>query len=243
MLEILFCKDRIVSDTPTRLPLADLKPKMQFTGTVKKIELFGAFVDIGAERDGLVHISALRAERVNQVSDVLKEGDSITVWVRKVEPASGRIDLTMIEPLKLDWNELRPGQVYTGKVVKVEKFGAFVDIGAERPGMVHISELAGYRVEEVTEIVKQGEEIQVKVIGVNPGKKQIRLSLKALEVSLDEVNDAEEGEPMTAIEIALKRAMQSQTENAAGRNTPKSSKQKRQAQEDILSRTLANRRK
>src|SRR5512136_2779157 len=143
-----------VQDTPAPSRLEDLQPKMKLTGTVKKIELFGAFIDIGVGRDGLVHISALSPQRVNQVSDVVKEGDPVTVWVRKVDPKAGRVELTMIEPLAVDWDEIKPGQVYTGKVVKLEKFGAFVDIGAERPGMVHISEMATYRVEEVSEIVK-----------------------------------------------------------------------------------------
>ena len=229
-----------VEATPVPPRLEDLQPKMKLTGTVKKIELFGAFVDVGVGRDGLVHISALRPERVNQVGDVVKEGETITVWVRKVDPKAGRLDLTMIEPLAVDWSDLKAGQIYTGKVVKLEKFGAFVDIGAERPGMVHISEMATYRVEDVSEITKVGEEIQVKVLGVDPRKKQIKLSMKALDV-VEEEEVAEADEPnLTAMQLAFQRAQEGRV--AAGKGKAKF-KGNRREQEDILRRTLATRRK
>ncbi len=229
-----------VQDTPAPSRLEDLQPKMKLTGTVKKIELFGAFVDVGAGRDGLVHISALSPQRVNQVSDVVKEGDTITVWVRSVNTKTGRLELTMIEPLAVDWSDLKAGQVYTGKVVKLEKFGAFVDIGAERPGMVHISEMATYRVEDVSEIAKVGDEIQVKVLGVDPRKKQIKLSIKALDV-VEEAEAEEQDEPaLTAMQLAFRRAQEGRV--AAGKAKAKF-KAARREQEDLLSRTLATRRK
>ena len=229
-----------VQATPTPSRLEDLQPKMKLTGTVKKIELFGAFVDVGVGRDGLVHISALSPQRVNQVSDVVKEGETVTVWVRKVDAKAGRLDLTMIEPLAVDWSDLKAGQVYTGKVVKLEKFGAFVDIGAERPGMVHISEMATYRVEEVSEITKVGEEIQVKVLGVDPRKKQIKLSMKALDVVEEEEVDEQDEPSLTAMQLAFRRAQEGRA--AAGKGKAKF-KTTRREQEDILSRTLATRRK
>jgi predicted RNA-binding protein with RPS1 domain len=215
---------------------------MKLTGTVKKVELFGAFVDVGVERDGLVHISALSSKHVNQVTDVVKEGDAVTVWVRKVDAKAGRLDLTMLEPLAVDWSDLKPRQVYTGKVVKIEKFGAFVDIGAERPGMVHISELASYRVEDVSEIVKVGDAVQVKVLAVDARKKQIKLSLKAME-ELDEEAGTPEEPTLTAMQIAMQRAMAEEGDSASQAERKAGRARGRQEQEDILSRTLANRRK
>ncbi len=230
-----------VEVTPAPSRLEDLKPKMKLTGTVKKIELFGAFVDVGVGRDGLVHISALSPQRVNQVSDVVKEGETITVWVRKVDTQAGRLDLTLIEPLAVDWNEIKTGQVYTGKVVKLEKYGAFVDIGAERPGMVHISEMATYRVEEVSEIAKMGDEVQVKVLAVDPRKKQIKLSIKALDVYEEEPEEEDTEAALTAMQLAFRRAQEGQR-GAAAKGKARGGRE-RQMQEDILSRTLANRRK
>lgn len=232
--------------TPTRLD--DLRPKMRLTGTVKKVELFGAFVDVGVGRDGLVHISQLRPERVNNVSDVLKEGDTVTVWVKKADAVHGRLDLTMVEPLAVEWNEIKRGQVYTGKVTKTEKFGAFVDIGAERPGLVHISEVATYRVEDVNEVVKPGSEVRVQVLAVDPRKKQIKLSMKAVELAEMQAGAEATQEPeeeLTAMQLAFRRAQQEAGEVEAG---PEASRRKRKAdgrqvQEDLLSRTLASRRK
>lgn len=230
----------VAAPAPTRLE--DVRPKMCLTGTVKRIELFGAFIDVGVGRDGLVHISALRPERVNNVTDVVKEGDTVKVWVRKVDPANGRLDLTMVEPLAVEWNELRPGQVYPGKVTKTEKFGAFVDIGAERPGLVHISEMASYRVEDVSEVVKAGHEVRVKVLQVDARKKQIKLSIKAVELA--EMSEAEEEDEspeanLTAMQLAFKRAQDAA--RAAARNKGKNDRRDRVVQEDLLSRTLANR--
>ncbi len=225
---------------PTRLD--ELKPKMELTGTVKKIELFGAFIDVGVGRDGLVHISALKPERVNNVSDVVKEGDTVTVWVKKVDAEQGRLDLTMIKPLGVEWGELKRGQRFTGKVVKLEKFGAFVDIGAERPGLVHISEVAAYRVEDIKEALKDNQEVQVQVLGVDPRKKQIKLSIKAVELA--EMSEAEEEDEspeanLTAMQLAFKRAQDAA--RAAARNKGKNDRRDRVVQEDLLSRTLANR--
>jgi small subunit ribosomal protein S1 len=233
-----------VTEAPELQPpqrLEDLQRKMKLTGKVKKVELFGAFVDVGVGRDGLVHISNLSKRPVNKVEDVVKEGDEVTVWVRRVDTQAGRIDLTMIEPTALDWDDIKPGQVLTGKVVKIERFGAFVEVGAERPGLIHISELATYRVEEVTEIVKLNQEVEVKVLAVDARKKQIKLSIKALDVFEVEPDENEEV-PLTAMQLALQRA-QAQQKPGQGSDRRAKDKQRRDTQEDILSRTLASKRK
>jgi small subunit ribosomal protein S1 len=232
---------------PAPQRLEDLQPKMKLTGTVKKIELFGAFVDVGVGRDGLVHISAMSQKPVNKVEDVVKQGDAVTVWVRRVDTQAGRIELTMVEPSGLDWSDIRSGQIYTGKVVKIEKFGAFIDIGAERPGLIHISELANYRVEVVTEIVKMGDTVEVKVIGVDSRKRQIKLSMKALETTEVPEDEENPNEPtLTAMQIALQRAMsgdKSAPAPSSNARPARGQKKQRGTQEDILSRTLANKRK
>jgi len=235
-----------VTEAPELQPpqrLEDLQRKMKLTGKVKKVELFGAFIDVGVGRDGLVHISALSKKPVNKVEDVVKEGDTVTVWVRRVDLQAGRIDLTMVEPTAMDWEDIKPGAVMTGKVVKIERFGAFVELGAERPGLIHISELATYRVEEVTEIVKLNQEVEVKVLAVDARKKQIKLSIKALDVFEIEPDENEEV-PLTAMQIALQRAQSHPGPGAqAGGRTARDKQRQREAQEDIMSRTLASKRK
>jgi len=238
--------------TPQVQSIGELKPKMELRGKVKKIELYGAFVDIGVGVDGLLHISQLSTERVKNVNDVVHEGDEVTVWVRGVDVEQGRIDLTLMRPPGMMWNEIQPGQVLTGKVVRVEKFGAFVDIGAERPGMVHVSELANGYVGSPNEVVKVGDEVQVKVLKVNSKKKQIDLSVKALEAPVKIEREEEDDEKVpTAMELALRRAMQG-TDMAAEyeaarpaqkqpRREKRSDKQHRKQQDDIIQRTLQNR--
>jgi predicted RNA-binding protein with RPS1 domain len=119
-----------------------------------------------------------------------------------------------------------------------------VDIGAERPGMVHISELASYRVDDVSEIAKPGDAVTVKVLAVDARKKQIKLSIKAIEEA--ESGEAEEAgapeAPKTAMQAAFQRAMGSEAASRA-RKVKAGQKHSRREQEDILSRTLANKRK
>lgn len=162
---------------------SEVKPKKKYSGTVSKIGLAGALVDIGVERPAVLHISQITSnstdESIKRVEDVLQIGQEVEVWVRKVK--ADHIELTMIKPLDLEWREIKTGMVVKGTVTRLEKFGAFVEIGAERPGLVHISELAHGYVRTPSEVVKEGDEVEAQVLEVNRRKKQIKLSLKALQ--------------------------------------------------------------
>lgn len=223
----------IIPTTESAQPtsIADLKRKTQFVGRVIKTTIAGAVVDIGMEIPGVVHISQLQEQPTNRVEDVVKTGQEVEVWVKRVDPKKGRIDLTMIKPLDMEWRELTKGMTLTGKVTRLEKFGAFVDIGAERPGLVHISEMTHDYIKSPSDVVKEGDEVNVQVLEVNRRKKQIKLSMKALEEkpevilravqqikekSRDKEREREkkEEEPVkeeptpTAMEMALRQAME-----------------------------------
>lgn len=233
----------ISSSTPRQLEALEAKMKLQ--GTVERVELQGAIVDVGLEQKGLLHISQLSTEMVKNVSDVVKEGDEITVYVMAVDKKKGRLDLTMIEPPDVMWSDLKTGEVRSGEVVRIEKFGVFVDVGAERPGLIHISELATGYVNDPNTIVSLGDTIEAKVIGVNRKKKQIDLSVRALEQAtaraVVEEYEAEESLP-SAMEIALRRAMEaSDVELPLSRKEQKrrgKRKDRSREQDDIVSRTL-----
>ncbi|HXF84314.1 MAG TPA: S1 RNA-binding domain-containing protein [Anaerolineales bacterium] len=249
-------------ETITLAPETALAPKTKLTGKIIKTTLAGALVDIGQSIPGVIHISQLSKEPINKVEDVVKEGQIVDVWVRRVR--KDRIELTMIEPLALEWKEIEPGMVVKGKVVRIEPYGVFVDIGAERPGMVHVSELTRGYVKTPSEIVKEGDEVEAKVLEVNRRKKQIKLSMKALEPEIEEFKPAkkeskktskpafkkeaaeapreeEEKEPeLTAMQIAWQEALRRSNAN-------KSFKVKRikstisEEREELLNRTLEQR--
>jgi small subunit ribosomal protein S1 len=201
---------------------SEIKQKMHFTGTVKKIMLAGAIVDLGLDKLGLVHISQLVNPSVDQpikrAEDVLQVGQSVEVWVRKVK--EDHYELTMIKPLDLEWREIKSGMVVKGTVVRLEKFGAFVEIGAERPGLIHISEMAHGYVRTPSEVVNEGDEVEAQVLEVNRRKKQIKLSLKALqEVPVKEVpvNDFVEQQPSAPREKPVnKRKRRTRSEENPG---------------------------
>jgi predicted RNA-binding protein with RPS1 domain len=224
--------------------IEQLSPKMELQGTVKKIDLYGALVDVGIGRLGLLHISQLSEAHVKNVTDVLREGDTVTVWVQEVDRKRGRINLTMLRPADVSWSDIDEGKVFMGKVVRLEKFGAFVDIGAERPGLVHVSELAKGYVGDPSEVVRVDDEIQVKVIGINRRKKQIDLSVRALEevTAKVAVEEEEDSALPTAMELALRRAgLISGADTAghghSGKKRTKKNK-RREEHEAIFARTL-----
>jgi predicted RNA-binding protein with RPS1 domain len=238
--------------------IVDVQRKMHFTGSVVKTTLAGAVVNIGLDTPGVLHISQLKKEPVNRVEDVVQVGQTVDVWVRRVEPKKGRIELTMIEPLALEWRDIEKDLVVTGKVVRIEKWGVFVDIGAERPGLVHVSEITHEYIRDPRDVVKEGDEVEAKVLGVNRRKKQIKLSMKALEEKpvkaprpstpakgkekvaavVQEPEEKEEVVP-TAMEMALREAMQrnktEQKEETRSKRKPNSADEE---MEQILSRTL-----
>jgi len=260
------------ANTTTGAPsnIKEIKNKMYFKGKVVKTTLAGALVDIGIDTPGMVHISQLQKAPVKRVEDVIHEGDEIDVWVRRVSPKKGRIELTMIKPLGLEWGEIKKDMVITGKVIRLEKFGAFVDIGAERPGLVHISEMTHEFIRTPGDVVKEGDEVEVKVLDVIKQKKQIKLTMKALQEKPEEVvkttiekmdkreqharEQVKEAEPKeevkeapipTAMEMALREAMGrkgvDEVKVLAEKKKRRKSSEANQELETIYSRTLKTR--
>ena len=228
-----------------------IERKEQLTGKVAKIMLAGAVVDLGLDVPGVIHISQLQKDPVNKIDDVLEVGQEIEVWVKRIPPKKERVELTMIEPLALEWREIKEGLVVKGTVTRLEKYGAFVEIGAERPGLVHISELAHGYIRTPGEAVSEGEEIDVKVLSVNRRKKQIKLSVKQLMEDPAKVvqqaqkeEDEEDQKPIpTAMEMALREAMERTQQDNGEIEADKSAKKssaKNDEMENILSRTLEN---
>ena len=227
-------------ENDTAVSLEGLKPGGQVQGTVKRLELFGAFVDIGVGRDALLHISQLNRPNVRNVEDVLKVGDVLDLFIMKVDAAAGRIALSMNRPVEVDWSDLRAGATVQGKIVRIENYGVFVDFGGERPGMVHVSELTNGFVRSPSDVVSIGDEVEARVLKVNRGKRQVDLSMKQDEAvgSFEGLDDEDEEEIPTAMELALRRAMdrtegRENTSQRAGKRG-----KRRRFQEDIISRTL-----
>jgi ribosomal protein S1 len=231
-----------------QITIDQLKAGAELTGTVKRIELYGAFVDIGLGTDALLHISQLGKPNVRNVEDVVKVGEQATVYVLKVDQEAGKVALSLVKPPAVNWDTLAEGDMLEGEVVRVETFGAFVDIGAERPGMVHVSEIADGYVKSPSDKVKVGDKVQVRVLKVNKKKRQIDLSMKAPEerVEMPQFDEPEEELP-TAMALALRKAMAQGDDGDydadeaymdGGKSRRGKQGRRNKIQEDILARTL-----
>ncbi|NGQ94594.1 30S ribosomal protein S1 [Brevibacillus sp. SYP-B805] len=164
--------------------LENLQPGQVIEGTVQRLTDFGVFVDIGGV-DGLVHVSELAWNRVEKPSDVVKEGDKVKVKILKVDKENERISLSIKEtqpgPWELAGQQFKKGDVVTGTVKRLVSFGAFVELAPGIEGLVHISQLANRHVHTPAEVVKEGQEVQVKILDVLPSEQRISLSIRALE--------------------------------------------------------------
>lgn len=161
-------------------------------GTVQRMTDFGVFVDIGGV-DGLVHVSELAWNRVDKPSDVVKEGDKVQVKVLKIDRENERIGLSIKETQAGPWanvaEDFKAGSILNGTVKRLVSFGAFIELAPGIEGLVHISQIANRRVNTPSEVLKEGQEVQVKVLDVVPQEQRISLSIRAVEE--DRVEQAE----------------------------------------------------
>lgn len=165
----------------------------RYTGVVKSLTSYGAFVDIGGV-DGLCHISELSWSNLKHPSEVVSVGDTIEVYVKSYDPENQKVSLGYKKEEDNPWEQLKNeypiGSEFTAPVVSITKFGAFVRILPGVDGLVHISEISTERVNKVSDVLKVGDEVRVKLINVDFERKRISLSMKACEGEL-EADEAE----------------------------------------------------
>ena len=253
-------KAESITETATddTVTIDTLRIGQRLVGTVKNITDFGAFVDVGIPQDGLVHISKLAKWKVDKVTDVVSQGQQVEVWVKKVDKRRGRLSLTMIRPIALRLRDIHEGDELEGTVTRLEPYGAFIDIGSEREGLVHISQISHDYIKHPEEALAVDDEVKVKVLKVDRKKRQVDLSIKALlpppqaEAVVEEmpaVEEVEEVQPevveepsLTAMAIAY-TALQDkqQSSKEAKKSGAKNKRQQNDEIDAIVSRTLASR--
>ena len=231
----------------------------ELQGRIKRVTDFGAFVDIGVGRDGLVHISELSVSRVRKVTDVVQEGQEVTLWIKKLDRDRNRISLTMIEPGQLTIRDLQKGEVVEGSVTRIMPYGAFVDVGVGRDALLHVREMAEGFVAKPEDVVQVGETIEVRIIDIARRRNRIDLSLKGLrpepEAAIEEVQEAAESasepevqdtfadmEVLTPMQYAFLRAQEESGVEfpIKSRKAEKRARatRKRSSQDEIIKRTL-----
>jgi small subunit ribosomal protein S1 len=161
--------------------LHDLQPGQRKKGVVSSVVSFGAFVDLGG-MDGLIHVSELSWKHVDHPSSVVSVGDEVDVEVLEVDRDRERISLSLKATQQDPWQEFasthRVGELVYGRVTKLVPFGAFVQVGDGIEGLVHISEMSAHHVDLPEQVVTPGEELWVKIIDLDLGRRRISLSIK-----------------------------------------------------------------
>ncbi len=153
-------------------------------GRVTRLTNFGAFVDLGGA-DGLVHLSEISWEHIRHPSDVLEEGQKVTVKVIEVNPERRRIGLSIRQlqedPWKVKAGKLRVGQLVRGTITRLEKYGAFARLENGLEGLIHISEISHRRIEHPREELQEGQDITLRIIRIEPERRRIGLSVKKVD--------------------------------------------------------------
>jgi small subunit ribosomal protein S1 len=243
---------------PPRKVVRTLAVGQEVEGTVKRVTEFGAFVDIGVGRDGLVHVSEMSAGRVAKASDIVQEGQKIKVWIKELDRDKNRISLSMIAPGTMTLRDLEEGMVLPGRITRLERYGAFVDIGVGRDGMLHVKEMGHGYIEKPEDVVKVGDEMQVQVVGIDRRRGRVDLSIKELipaPQAPESTTPIPEALPVTFLEDAeesfispFELALQEARGNAEERRRERRNRKTRtyeydDEEEDIISRTFAHHRK
>ncbi|MFM8379295.1 MAG: 30S ribosomal protein S1 [Planctomycetia bacterium] len=187
---------------------ADARAKMLETldvgaaldGIVRSVRDFGAFVDIGNGVEGLVHVSQLSWDRVANSADVLQPGQKVRVIVKKIDRQTGKIALSARDLVESPWKraaeKYHAGATVKGTVSRIAQFGAFVKLEPGVEGLVHVSELAHRHVRSVGDVVKEGEQVECRVLACDPDEQRLSLSIKALAAKPAAAQaDAEADEP------------------------------------------------
>ncbi|MDE6034954.1 MAG: bifunctional 4-hydroxy-3-methylbut-2-enyl diphosphate reductase/30S ribosomal protein S1 [Ruminococcus sp.] len=157
-----------------------------FTGKVKSLTNFGAFVDLGGI-DGMVHISELSWKRLRHPSEVISIGDTLEVYIKDLDKESGRISLgykkTEENPWDIFMNNHKVGDIVTATIVSITAYGAFAQIIDGVDGLIHISKISSQKVENVKDVLSVGDEVTVKITNIEEDRKRVSISIRDVEVS------------------------------------------------------------
>ena len=178
-------------------------------GKVRNFTTYGAFVELEEGIDGMIHVSDMSwTRKINHPSECLEKGKEVEAIVLDVNPAEQRISLGLKQASQDPWSEIaakyKVGSLVKGKVSKVASFGAFVELEDGVDGLVHISQISDQRVDKVKDALQPGQEVEARVVKVDRNERRIGLSIRAVDMSEDEVNaliaeaDAETSDSMTA---------------------------------------------
>ena len=208
---------------------AQLAEGQEYTGIVKNLTTYGAFVEISKGVEGMVHISELSWTRIKHPQDVVSVGDTIKVFVKGLNPETKRISLGFKRAEDNPWEILKrdypEGSVVEATIVGVTAFGAFAQIIPGIDGLIHISQIADRHISKPQDVLSIGEKVTAKVTAIDFDKKRVSLSIRALIEKDDEAEEtveetAEEAPVEEAAEEAVEETVEEPAQEAEAEETP-----------------------
>src|SRR5207245_1073195 len=176
-----------MSPDPWQEAAARLNPGDRVTGVVSRLADFGAFVEVMPGVEGLIHVSEMSwTKRIQRASEVLKQGERVEAVVLKVDRPAQRLSLGLRQVLGNPWDTIKErfpeGKIIEGKVTRLVKFGAFVEVEEGIEGLIHISDFTNEkRIEHPSEMLKPAQTVRAIVLSAEPETKRLKLGMKQLE--------------------------------------------------------------
>ena len=198
---------------------ANIEEGQVYTGKVKSLTTYGAFVDIGGV-DGMIHITELSWNRIKHPQDILSIGDEVEVYVKAVDKENKKISLGYKKAEDNPWlklqNEYPVDSVVKAKIVGLTSFGAFANIIEGIDGLIHISQIANKRISKPADVLKIGEEVEVKITEIDSEKKRVSLSIRALLPDEEDVTEEVEEVTEAPVEETTQEVAEAPAEEATG---------------------------
>ena len=206
---------RQTEDNPWELAAMSYPIGSMVRGKVRNFTSYGAFVEIEDGIDGMIHVSDMSwTRKINHPSEVLKKGDEVETIVLEIDANNQRISLGLKQAQEDPWARItesyKEGQKVTGKVTKLTNFGAFVELEEGIDGLVHISQISGEHVEKVKDVLNIGDEVEARIVKIDPAEHRIGLSIKAaliadedFEISEDLLTGLKAGEELVDLSSAF----------------------------------------
>jgi small subunit ribosomal protein S1 len=220
-----------IKDNPWEVIQTKFKEGDEIEGEIKNVTEFGAFVEIYDGVDGLIHVTDMSwSKKTKNPADFVKTGDKVKVKILSIDTEKQRVSLGMKQleedPWKAFFKKHSMGDTVKGKIVRLESYGAFVELEGEVEGLVHVSEIAKERIDKPSDVLQEGQEVEMKIVKIDSVDRKIGLSIRQLIIA----KEKEEYEKTRAESKPVKKTEASSASKPKTKSKPKAQKEQKDSE-------------